>query len=162
MLAGAVGFDFHLPALALGVACVHAEQVAGKDRRFVTASAGAHFQKQVAVVARIARYQQRCKLCIELFQARLCSGDFLFGQFAHLRVVAQRFGRGQVGLGARLLFQRHRHRLQLRQFARERTERVVVAHHVGVGEQVLQFFAALGQRFELTAQGRRHRSSRSG
>src|SRR5690606_41602754 len=46
-------------SLALGVAAVHAEQVAGEDRRLVAAGAGAHFQEQVGLVARVARHQQQ-------------------------------------------------------------------------------------------------------
>ena len=52
VLARAGRFDLDPPALAFGVARVHAEQVAGEDRRLVAAGAGAHFQVQVAIVAR--------------------------------------------------------------------------------------------------------------
>ena len=61
VFAGAGGQDFQLPALALGVARVHAEQVAGEDRRLVAAGAGAHFQEDIAFVARILRNQQQAE-----------------------------------------------------------------------------------------------------
>ena len=52
-LGGALRNDLHLPALALGVARVHAEQVAGEKRRFVAAGAGAHLEEGVALVVRV-------------------------------------------------------------------------------------------------------------
>ncbi len=160
VLARIVGFDFHLPTLALGVARIHAEQVAGEDRGLVAAGAGAHFQEQVAFVARIARHQQQRELAVERLQPRLRSGGFLLGHLAQLGVGAHRFGSGQVRLGACFLGQRQRHRLQLGELARIGAEALVVADDVGMGEQAFQFFAAFGQRFELTAQGRRHSGSR--
>ncbi len=116
MLAGAVRFDLHLPALAFGIARVHAEQVAGEDRRLVAAGAGAHFQEQVAVVARIARHQQQCQVMVQLLQAFLRGGDFLLGQLAQVRVGAHRFGGGQVGQRPRFVVQRGGDRLQLGEF----------------------------------------------
>ena len=54
LVAAQVGFagrhDLHLPALALGVAAVHAQQVAGEQGRFVPAGAGTDFQQDVALV----------------------------------------------------------------------------------------------------------------
>ena len=47
--------DLDAPALALGVAAVHAEQIAGKQRRFVTAGTGAHFHESVTLVIGIFR-----------------------------------------------------------------------------------------------------------
>ena len=58
-----------LPALALGIARVHAEQVAGEDRRLVAAGAGAHFQVDVAFVARVLRDQVRQQFGVELLPA---------------------------------------------------------------------------------------------
>jgi len=49
--------DLHLPAPALGVARVHAEQIACKQCRFVTACAGANFKKDIAIVLGVLRQQ---------------------------------------------------------------------------------------------------------
>ena len=65
-LRGALGDQLDLPALALGVARVHAEQVAGEERRLVAAGAGAHLEEQVAVVVRVARQQRLLQLGLEL------------------------------------------------------------------------------------------------
>src|SRR3546814_6902994 len=74
VLAGAGRFDLDPPALSLGVARIHAQQVAGEDRRLVAAGAGADLQVQVALVARVARHQQRHQRGVEFGQARI-DGD---------------------------------------------------------------------------------------
>ena len=51
VLALALAEHFDLPALALGVARVHPEQVARENRRLVAAGAGADFEKDIRVVA---------------------------------------------------------------------------------------------------------------
>ncbi len=62
-VAGALATDLALPALPLGVAHVHAQQVAGEQRRFVAAGAGADFEEGVAHVVGVARQQQRVCSC---------------------------------------------------------------------------------------------------
>ena len=47
------GDDFNLPAVALGVTAVHTQQIAGKQRGFVAARSGAHFDEDVFVVVGI-------------------------------------------------------------------------------------------------------------
>ena len=47
------GNDFYLPAVALGVAAVHTQQIACKQRGFVAARSGAYFDKDVFVVVGI-------------------------------------------------------------------------------------------------------------
>ena len=58
--------------MALGVARVHPEQLAGEERGFLAAGAGANFEQHVLVVVGIARRQQQLEL---LFQRglRFCS-----------------------------------------------------------------------------------------
>ena len=62
VLAGALAQHLDLPALGFGVAGVHAEQVAGEQRRFVAAGAGADFEEDVAVVVRILGHEQPLQL----------------------------------------------------------------------------------------------------
>ena len=47
--------DLHLPALALGVTRVHAEQFRRKQRGLVAAGTGTHFKKDVAFIIGIPR-----------------------------------------------------------------------------------------------------------
>ncbi len=61
------------PALALGEARVHAEKVAGEQRRLVTAGAGADFEDDALLVVGVARQQQLLQLDLEFGQARLGS-----------------------------------------------------------------------------------------
>ena len=56
--------------LALGVAQVHAHQVAGEQRRFVAAGAGADFEEGVARVVRVARQQRGLQLGVQAFDSR--------------------------------------------------------------------------------------------
>src|SRR6185295_19456788 len=58
MLARILAQDFHAPALRLGVARVHAKQVASEQCSLVSTGAGAHFEENVVVIARIFRLQQ--------------------------------------------------------------------------------------------------------
>ena len=62
--------DLHAPAAGFRIAGIHPEQIAGKQRRFVTAGTGAHFNKRVAFIVRIARQQQNLQLLFQLFFTR--------------------------------------------------------------------------------------------
>src|SRR3546814_19122433 len=73
-----------------------AQQVAGEDRRLVAAGAGADLQVQVALVARVARHQQRHQRGVEFGQARIDGGDFLVGQFAQFGIGLRRLRGGEV------------------------------------------------------------------
>src|SRR5277367_2350172 len=79
---------FELEAVALGVARVHAEQVAGKERGFFTAGAGSDFQDYVLLVVRIARRQQLLELLFDGAEIFLQRRHLGLGQFAQVGVVA--------------------------------------------------------------------------
>ena len=64
------GHDFDLPALIGGVALVHAEQVAGEQRRLVAAGAGADFENDVALVHRVLGQEREPQLLFERRAAR--------------------------------------------------------------------------------------------
>ena len=85
-LARALRNHFDLPAVAFGEARIHAEQIAGKQRRFVAAGAGADFEKNVALVVRVFRQQLFLQLGFDLRQALAGVADFGFGEVAHRRV----------------------------------------------------------------------------
>ena len=53
--------DLDPPALALGITRVHAEQVAGEDRRLVAAGAGTGFPEHVAPVVGSLGSSMRCR-----------------------------------------------------------------------------------------------------
>ena len=52
-LAFAMRNHFNFPTLALSVARIHAEQIAGEQRRFIAAGTGANFQENIALVVGI-------------------------------------------------------------------------------------------------------------
>ena len=54
-----------LPSMAFGVAGVHAEQIAGEQRRLLAAGAGADLEDDVLVVVGIARREQHLELLFE-------------------------------------------------------------------------------------------------
>ena len=62
VLAAALRQDLDAPAPALGIARIHAEQVAGEDRRLVAARRGADLEEHIVVVERIGRHQQSLEL----------------------------------------------------------------------------------------------------
>ena len=162
VLAFAGGNNLHGPALALGVAGVHAEQVAGEQGGFVATGAGPHFQEQVGFVARILGHQQQGQLLVEHRQALLGGGNFLLGQFAQLGVGAHGLGGLQVALGLGVGGQSGGHRFELGVFLGQRAEARVVGQYAGVGQHAGHFLVALGQVFELTAKAWRHGSYRKG
>src|SRR5690606_25230749 len=79
-VAGADHLD--LPALLLGIAGIHAEQVAGEQRRLVAAGAGTDLEEDVAAVVRVARYQQTLEPRLQLIQAFAPFAQLQLRQFA--------------------------------------------------------------------------------
>ena len=63
--------DFDLPALLLGEARVHAEDLGGEERGLVAAGAGADFEDDVLLVVRILGQQQHLQFFFDRRQARL-------------------------------------------------------------------------------------------
>ena len=61
--------DLDLPAAGLGVPGVHAEQVAGEQRRLLAALPGLHLEDRVLVVGRVARDQQPAQPLLGLVAA---------------------------------------------------------------------------------------------
>ena len=56
--------DLDLPALGLGVAGVHPQQVAGEQRGLLAALAGLHLEDRVLVVGGVARHEQPAELLL--------------------------------------------------------------------------------------------------
>ena len=65
------------PALGLGIALVHAKQVAGEQRRLVAAGAGADLEHRRALVGGVARKQLQREVALGLGQRRLILGQLL-------------------------------------------------------------------------------------
>ena len=79
--------DLELPFTAFGVALVHAEEIGGKQARFITTGTGTHFQYGVLGIGLILRQQHDLYFTHQFRQASLQFALLLFGQGAHFFVV---------------------------------------------------------------------------
>ena len=145
VLARALAEHLDLPALALGVARVHAEQVAGEDRGFVAAGAGADLEEDVAVVARVLRDEQPRELERLGLEPGVHVLQFLLGERAHLGVGAARqlLRGGALRLEAAEGAEARRDRLEPRVLHGQVAEAGAAADHLGVGEQPAHLLEAL-------------------
>ena len=141
MLAGTLAQDLDFPALRFRIARIHAEQIAGEDRRLVAAGAGAHLEEDVAVVVRILRNEQALQL--EFF-----GGDArrqLRQLFLHCELARDGGICFEGDETAVALDQRPQSRIFHRQFAK-----LVLAPMVpGIREQAADFFESLVEFLEL-------------
>ena len=146
------GDDLDLPALTLGIARVHAEQVRREQRRLVAARAGADFEEDVALVVGIPGQQHRLQFGLERHQASLGRAALLVGEIAHLRV-AREFGGGrEIGLGLSEIPVARGDGIELRALLRPRAIALEVARRVLGGEQRVELGQAPGELIELGAQ----------
>ncbi len=87
---------FHFPALRLGEAGVHPEELLGEEGGLVAAGAGADLDQHVLFVVRVLGQEQQLQLLFELPFPLLEPGQLLVGQLLHLRVVEQAAGLAQA------------------------------------------------------------------
>ena len=106
--------------------------------------------------------QLRHQLGVEFGKPRRRRGDFLFGELAHFRIAAHRFGGGEIVAGLRFGGQAHRDRFELRELARQAAEAIVVGDHARIGEQAFEFLATFEQRFEFATQAGEHGKAEGG
>ena len=148
--------DLGLPALPRGIALVHAEQVAGEQRRLVAAGAGADFEDDVALVHRVLGQQREPELLDQPLAlaprapaARRRAISRISASVLGSAISASRSASsaGDLAIGLDL---RH-HRIELGEFARQLDEllRRQLARQLGLdhgvaGEQRVEL--ALGQR----------------
>ncbi len=148
-LARALGDHLHAPAVALGVARVHAEEVAGEERALVAAGAGADLEEQVLLVVGIARQQHALHLVLERGRAATPGAHLLLGELAHRRVARHVGGRGDVLAGLAPRAVRLDHGLDLRAFLGEPAVAVEVVDHAGIGEPRVDLLQARLEAREL-------------
>ncbi len=158
MFAGILGQDLDPPALPFGIARIHTEQVAGKDRRLVAAGAGTNFQEDVAAVLGVPGQQHALQAPLDFFQLAAGLLDLLLSHLAHIRiaVLEQRLGAFEVGLQLEEIAVCNDDRLDLGIFARIGAEAGLVADHLGIAEQRRQLFEAVLQDVEFVEQRRFH------
>lgn len=88
MLALGRRHQFPAPALQLGIALVHAVEIAGEQGRLVTARAGADLDQGVGAVILVLGQEQQAHLVLELGQALLEGVVFLARHLRHFGVPA--------------------------------------------------------------------------
>ncbi len=143
LVAAKVGFvardHLHSPTLPLGVARIHAEQIAREERRLVAAGTRADLEEQIAVVVGIARQQPGLQLGLERLAASLASCDLVAGEVSQIRIASHVERRTQVGLVLLPgVIQRH-HVANIGVFAGEFAVLVEVAGGVFARQQAVDF-----------------------
>ena len=139
------GYDFDLPAVAFGVAAVHTQQIAGKQRGFVAARSGAYFNEDVFVVVGVFGQQQFLQFGIERVDFGFCRLDFFGGKVFHFGV-GQHFLRfGHVALRLHVLVEGFDDGGDFGVFACELAVVVHVGSRFGRAEQGGYFFQTVGQ-----------------
>ena len=144
------GHHLDLPALPGGETLVHAEQIAGEQRRLVAAGAGADFKNDVALVHGILGQQRELDLLLQrrapLLEVRLLGGRHL----AHLGVgrgiVEQRLEARDLGDHAAIVLHGLDDRPELGELARKldiglgrELPRELAFDRLVAGEQCVQF-----------------------
>ena len=139
------GNDFDLPAVAFGVAAVHTQQIACKQRGFVAARSGAYFDEDVFVVVGVFGQQQFLQFGIERVDFGFCRFDFFGGKVFHFGV-GQHFLRfGHVVLRLHVLVEGFDDGGDFGVFACELAVVVHVGSRFGRAEQGGYFFQTVGQ-----------------
>ena len=145
------GQDFRLPALLGGIALVHAEEVAGKQRGFVAAGAGADFEDRVVVVHRVLRAATPARICCASSSLPSCNACRSASASLRIvgvgrRIVDQRREIGDFPVGSAIGLDRFDHRAELGEFARQldvglraQAARKLALHQGMAGKQRVQF-----------------------
>ncbi len=145
--------DLDAPAHRFGVPGIHAEQVAGEDGGFVAAGAGADFEIDVALVVRVRRDQRLLQLQLQRVVLFFERGQFFLAQLADPGIaVAGHFPRsGHVRVDGLVVREQSHDRLDPRILPGQVAKLVLVADHLGVGQQPGQFLEAIANRLQLVA-----------
>ncbi len=145
-----------LPAVLLGKALVHAEDLGGKERGLIAAGAGADFQDYILLVVGVCGQEQHLDL---FFQSRLTRrerGDFFLGHGAQLRVGLGEHGAGLGQPLAHLLqfAELHDRGLQVTKSFSGLVVLFAVVDHLGQGKLRGELFVALLHLFQTIDHGK--------
>ncbi len=152
----ALAVDLHLPAFALEILGVHAEEVAGKDGRLVAAGAAADLEDRVLAVLRVGRNQQQADLLLEGRKLLFQFGSLFLGHFAQILVLLVQeniLGPGQVAEQLFVAGACLDDGLQLLVVLVELDVALHVGDHFRIGDLLRNGFVFLTQAFQLVEQG---------
>ncbi|MNU91468.1 hypothetical protein D3C71_813550 [compost metagenome] len=146
--------DLHPPATTLGVTRIHAEQVAGENRRFVTTGTGTDLEEHVAAVVRVLGQQHALQVGFERDQAFLGLADFFHGHFTHVRVAVleQCLGAFEVVLHFQQFFIGAHDRFNFRVLLGIGAELVLIGNDLAIAQQGGQFLETVLEDIQLIEQ----------
>ena len=150
------GNDFDLPAVALGITGVHAQQIGGKQGGFVAAGAGADFEEDIFAVVFVFGQQEFLQLGVQRFDFGFGGLDFFGGEVFHFGVGKHVFSVGKVAFGLAVLAVGFYHGGELGVLLVELAEAVDVGGGLGGAEQGGYFFEPLGEGLEFVENGGFH------
>src|SRR6185437_1511640 len=87
VLAGALAERLDLPPLALGIAAVHAQQIAAEEGGLIATGARADFQIDIALVALITRQQQALQVPLPPLERAAHEHDLFGSQAANVGIL---------------------------------------------------------------------------
>ena len=143
--------NFRFPALTLGIAHIHAEQVARKKRRFIAARAGTDFQEDVPLVVRISRQQHDLEILIELLKLLAALRELRLGEFLHVGIRQELLALRALLLILFVLAHLLHHGLDFGAFTREIAELIHIAAHFGGRQHRVDFLEPSAERAQLGA-----------
>ena len=149
-----VGY-LQLPALDFGIVLIHAEEVAGKDRRLVAAGTAADFHDGVLAVVGIGRDEQKFDVLLHVGQFAFDFGNLLAGHVLEVGIALVHehvLRRGQVIHGLLVLKTGLDDRFQLLVVLVKLHVALHVAHYLGAGQLFLQGRELVLQRQHLFQQ----------
>jgi hypothetical protein len=150
--------DLHPPALLLGVAGVHAEQLGREEGGLVAAGAGADLEDDVALVVRVLRDQLEAEPLLDLADPLLEPVALLLGHQEELVVLGQAGehlpGFVELLLDLAQLPEERDRRIDLREGLVDLRVRLVIAQHRRIGEPLGELLVGLLELCELLDHGR--------
>ena len=153
VLARILGDEFDGPAVALGVARVHAQKVAREDRRLVAAGTRTDLEEDVALIVRVLRHEQFAQCGFVGGDCAFEAARFLIAESAQLgiRVGGELACRGELALEREVCAVARRERFEARVLHRQLAKLPRASGRVRVGEQPADLFGAFERAIEALA-----------
>ena len=154
-LALAIADDFRFPALGFGVTGIHPAEVTGEEGSFGPARARAHFEENIALVVGVLGQEED----LQFFGQCVAGGGGAFHFLARhaadlgIAVLQECFRIGDLSQCVLVAAETGDERIELRVFAAEGAEAVLIVLDFRFGEQGGDFLEALGEVIELMLDG---------
>src|SRR5713101_1261282 len=152
------GYNLHLPALAFGIARIHAKEVACEERRLVPSCSGADLEKDVAVIVGVLRQEQLLQLRFERGEPLPAGFDLAFRVASHFGIAEQLLRFGDMLLGVAILVEKIDHGPELCMLARKLAKLLQVARCALGGKKRADVLEPLARLIELGRDAGLHRA----